>query len=127
MTTASATTNLLIDHLGAEQMYKVRVQAVNSIGGGAFTTTCKVVTKPLPPKAPKLECIQFGYNSLKLKWGGDGVLAKTSSTTNLVDFQRFFVDMKLKNSSKDYQNTYTGTRNSIKVQKLHESTLYSFR
>ena len=34
---------------------------------------------------------------------------------------------EIKSSSKDFQNIYTGTRNSIKVQKLHESTDYAFR
>jgi fibronectin type III domain-containing protein 3 len=48
-------------------------------------------------------------------------------STNINDFQRFEVDMKIKNSSKPFSNIYAGTRNSIKVQKLHESTMYAFR
>lgn len=137
LSTKSNDTNLLIDHLSPEQMYKVKVQAVNSIGSGQFSQLQKIFTKPLPPKPPKLECMQFGYNSLKLKWGNDSNSVNSSSTgtsnsnskssSNLVDFQRFYLDIKIKNSSKDYHNIYTGTRNSIKVQKLHESTLYSFR
>lgn len=119
LTSESTRTDLNVDHLSPEQMYKVKVQAVNSIGAGPFTQSYKIVTKPLPPKAPRLECIQYGYNSLKLKWGSDG-----TSTSN---FQRFYLDMKIKSSSKDFQNVYTGTRNSIKVQKLIESTLYAFR
>jgi hypothetical protein len=136
ISTKTNATNLLIEHLSPEQMYKVKVLAVNGIGAGGYSLMQKIVTKPLPPKAPKLECIQFGYNSLKLKWGGElqsgvnGGQASNNngkSSSNLMDFQRFYVDMKIKNSSKDYQNIYTGTRNSIKVQKLHESTVYSFR
>lgn len=122
-------TNLLIEHLSPEQMYKIRVQAVNSIGAGAFCPSHKILMKPLPPKPPRLECIQFGFNSLKLKWGsGDGAPTSTmSKSANIMDFHRFYVEMKIKSSSKDFQNIYTGTRNSIKVQKLHESTDYAFR
>lgn len=137
LATKSNDTSLLIDHLSPEQMYKVKVQAVNSIGNGQFSQLQKFFTKPLPPKPPKLECLQFGYNSLKLKWGNETISVNSNgsnasnsnskTSSNLVDFQRFYVDMKIKNSSKDYQNIYTGTRNSIKVQKLHESTVYSFR
>lgn len=126
LTTESNQTDLLVDHLNPEQVYKVKVQAVNNIGAGAFTQSHKLTTKPLPPKAPRLECIQYGYNSLRLKWGSDGATA-TSKSANLMDFQRFEVEMKIKSSSKDYQNIYAGTRNSIKVQKLHESTVYAFR
>ena len=124
LTTETNQTDLVVSPLNAEQVYKVKVQAVNNIGCGGFTQSMKFTTKPLPPKPPRLECIQYGYNSLKFKWGSDGAV---SSSSKLMDFQRFYVDMKIKNSSKDYQNIYTGTRNSFKVQKLHESTLYAFR
>lgn len=122
---STASTDLLVEHLNPEQVFKVKVQAVNRIGAGAFTLPLKITTKPLPPKAPRLECIQYGYNSLKLKWGNDG--APASKSANLMDFQRFEVDIKIKSSSKDFQNIYAGTRNSFKVQKLHESTVYAFR
>ena len=126
LTTESNRTDLLVDHLNPEQVYKVKVQAVNTIGAGAFTQSHKLTTKPLPPKAPRLECIQQGYNSLKLKWGNDSVVV-SSKSANLIDFTRFEVEMKIKSSSKDFYNVYAGTRNSIKVQKLHESTIYAFR
>ncbi|CRL01169.1 CLUMA_CG014459, isoform B [Clunio marinus] len=126
MTIESCRTDMLVEQLVPEQVYKVKVQAVNNIGAGAFTQPHKITTKPLPPKAPRLECIQYGYNSLKLKWGNDGATI-SSKSANLMDFQRFEVDMKIKSSSKDFQNIYAGTRNSIKVQKLHESTVYAFR
>lgn len=127
MVTERNQTELLVEHLNPEQVYKVRVQAVNSIGAGAFCLSHKITTKPLPPKSPRLECIQYGYNALKLKWGSDGSPASSKGNANVMDFQRFYVEMKIKSSSKDFQNIYTGTRNSIKVQKLHESTDYAFR
>jgi fibronectin type III domain-containing protein 3 len=128
VTTQRNQTDALVEHLSPEQMYKVKVQAVNSIGAGAFCASHKIVTRPLPPKAPRLECIQFGYNALKLKWGSEAnAVSSLSKSANVMDFQRFYVEMKIKSSSKDFQNIYTGTRNSIKVQKLHESTDYAFR
>lgn len=124
--TSSNQTELRIDHLTPETAYKVKVQAVNRIGAGVFTQYAKFTTKPLPPKPPRLECIQYGYNVLKLKWGSDSS-SSNSSKSSMHDFQRFEVEMKIKSSSKDYQNVYAGTRNLIKVQKLHESTVYAFR
>ena len=49
--------------------YRVRIQAVNAIGVGPFSTPVRVTTRPLPPNPSKLECIAPAPNSLKLKWG----------------------------------------------------------
>lgn len=49
--------------------YRVRIQAVNGIGVGAFSSPVKVTTRPLPPNPSKLECGTYAPNSLKLKWG----------------------------------------------------------
>ena len=49
-------------------MCRVRMQAVNAIGHGAFCLPLKVVTKSLPPQPPCLECVVIGSSSLKLKW-----------------------------------------------------------
>lgn len=126
LSTGSSQTDVIVDHLAPETAYKVRVQAVNRIGAGVFTQYAKLTTKPLPPKAPRLECVQYGYNVLKLKWAVDSSGA-SSAKSSMHDFQRFEVEMKIKSSSKDFQNVYAGTRNLIKVQKLHESTVYAFR
>ena len=45
------------------------MQAVNGIGVGAFSAPVKVTTRALPPNPPRLECVSFTHNSLKLKWG----------------------------------------------------------
>lgn len=45
------------------------MQAVNSIGVGAFSSAVKVTTKALPPSPPRLECVLIGPTSIKLKWG----------------------------------------------------------
>ena len=49
--------------------FRIRVQAVNSIGVGAFSTAIKVTTRSLPPSPPSVECVSAGPNNLKLKWG----------------------------------------------------------
>ena len=49
--------------------FRIRVQAVNAIGMGPFSTPIRVRTRPLPPKTSNLECIASTPNSLKLKWG----------------------------------------------------------
>lgn len=50
-------------------IYRIRVQAVNGIGVGAFSSPVKVTTRPLPPNPSRLECVSYAPNSLKLKWG----------------------------------------------------------
>ena len=51
------------------ELYRVRVQAVNGIGVGPFSSPVKFTTRALPPSPPKLECMAVAPNSLKLKWG----------------------------------------------------------
>ena len=53
------------------------MQAVNIVGAGPFSTQVKVTTRPLPPEPPQVECVSFGSNSLKLKWGDGRNVANT--------------------------------------------------
>jgi len=48
---------------------RIRIQAVNGIGVGPYSTATKVTTRALPPSPPRLECLSAAPNSLKLKWG----------------------------------------------------------
>lgn len=116
----SSSTNrneMLIEELHPETSYKLRIQAVNEIGNGSFSPFIKFTTAPLPPKPPKLECAQFGFAHLKLRWG---------EGKNLADLARYYVEME-NNRTGEYQNVYTGTRSTCKVMKLHELTSYTFR
>lgn len=108
---------MLIEELHPESSYKLRIQAVNEIGNGSFSPFIKFTTAPLPPKPPKLECIQFGFAHLKLRWG---------EGKNLADLARYYVEVE-NNRTGEYQNVYTGTRSTCKVMKLHELTAYTFR
>uniref|UniRef100_A0A182VV06 Fibronectin type-III domain-containing protein n=1 Tax=Anopheles minimus TaxID=112268 RepID=A0A182VV06_9DIPT len=107
---------LLISDLHPETTYKLRIQAVNSIGTGPFSSYIKFTTSPLPPKPPKLECAQAGYAHLKLRWG---------EGKNL-DLARYYVEMENRRTG-EFHNVYTGTRNTCKVMRLNELTSYTFR
>uniref|UniRef100_A0A182KBS4 Fibronectin type-III domain-containing protein n=1 Tax=Anopheles christyi TaxID=43041 RepID=A0A182KBS4_9DIPT len=107
---------LLISDLHPETTYKLRIQAANSIGTGPFSNYIKFTTSPLPPKPPKLECAQAGFAHLKLRWG---------EGKNL-DLARYYVEMENRRTG-EYHNVYTGTRNTCKVMRLHETTSYTFR
>ncbi|XP_040169387.1 fibronectin type-III domain-containing protein 3A-like isoform X2 [Anopheles arabiensis] len=114
---SSCSNMLLIGELHPETTYKLRIQAVNAIGTGPFSSYIKFTTSPLPPKPPKLECAQAGFAHLKLRWG---------EGKNLADLARYYVEMENRRTG-EYHNVYTGTRNTCKVMRLHETTSYTFR
>lgn len=110
-----AITEYTIEELAPETSYKIRVQAVNGIGVGAFSSPVKVTTRPLPPNPSRLECVSYAPNSLKLKWG-DG--------RNL-DLLTYTLEMEKEDGN--FQMVYQGTSNSYKINKLQEMTSYDLR
>lgn len=58
---------------------RIRIQALNSLGAGPFSHTIKLKTKPLPPDPPRLECVAYSSQTLKLKWGEGTAKALTDS------------------------------------------------
>lgn len=115
-TTTDANTTYTINGLMPETTYKIRLQAINSIGFGPFSSYTKFTTLPSPPAPPALECTGVGHNFIKLKWG-DG--------KNL-DFTKYYVEMFVQRA-KEFQIVYSGTSCMCKVNKLQESTAYTFR
>ncbi|GAB6022917.1 Fibronectin type III domain-containing protein 3B [Chamberlinius hualienensis] len=105
----------LIEGLQPETTYRIRIQAVNGVGVGPFSSMIKVVTKALPPASPRLECVGVSHNSLRLKWG---------EGKNL-DFTRYTLEMGTRNGA--FNQVYHGTALSYKVPKLSETTDYHFR
>lgn len=69
LSTETALNEYTVENLQPNTVYKVRVQAVNSVAAGPFSSSVKICTSKLPPAAPTLECIGLGHNYLKLKWG----------------------------------------------------------
>lgn len=113
------------------------MQAANAIGVGSFSGTAKFSTRPLPPEAPRIECAQFGHNSLKLRWGD----------SKKPDFLSYTLEMREEGSDR-YSATvvaptinhryiwlllrrfylvHEGPGQSCRVSKLSESTTYTFR
>ncbi|CAD6998471.1 unnamed protein product [Ceratitis capitata] len=116
LTTTNANTNYTITELIPETTYKLRLQAINSIGPGPYSSYTKFTTLPSPPLPPVLECTGVGHNFVKLKWG-DG--------KNL-DFTKYYVEMFVQRA-KEFQLVYSGTSCMCKVNKLQECTAYTFR
>ena len=50
-------------------LFRIRVQAVNSVGVGPYSSSVKTSTRALPPSPPRLECVLLAPASVKLKWG----------------------------------------------------------
>ncbi|KAH0507437.1 Fibronectin type III domain-containing protein 3B [Microtus ochrogaster] len=117
--TVGNTTTHVIKDLLPETTYRIRIQAVNEIGVGPFSQFIKAKTRPLPPLPPRLECAASGPQSLKLKWGDSN--SRTHAAGDLV------YTLQLEDRSKRFVSIYRGPSHTYKVQRLTESTCYSFR
>ncbi|XP_021372749.1 fibronectin type-III domain-containing protein 3A-like isoform X2 [Mizuhopecten yessoensis] len=113
--TTSAVTEYTLEELAPESVYKVRIQAVNGIGVGAFSSPVRISTKPLPPNPARLECVIFAPNSLKLKWG-DG------RNPDMVTYT-----LEMEREDGNFQSVYSGPAHAYKVNKLTEMSSYDFR
>ncbi|XP_069495124.1 fibronectin type-III domain-containing protein 3A isoform X2 [Ambystoma mexicanum] len=109
----------IVDNLQPETTYRIRVQALNSLGAGPFSHTIKLKTKPLPPDPPRLECAVYSHQNLKLKWGDGTIKALTA------DSIQYHLQMEDKNER--FISLYRGPCHTYKVQRLNESTSYTFR
>ncbi|XP_052830846.1 fibronectin type-III domain-containing protein 3A, partial [Octopus bimaculoides] len=108
-------TEYRLEHLSPDTVYRIKIQAVNAIGPGAFSFAIKVITKSLPPEPPSLECVSAAPNSLKLKWG-DG------RNPDLIQYQ-----LEIGRDDKHFQTVYYGSAHVYKVNRLSELTSYDFR
>ncbi|XP_064157758.1 fibronectin type-III domain-containing protein 3A isoform X2 [Anguilla rostrata] len=113
------TTRHVIRHLQPDTSYRIRIQALNSLGAGPFSHTLKLKTKPLPPQPPRLECTVFSHQTLRLKWG-EGPAKATPS-----DSLQYHLQMEDKLGR--FISLYRGPCHTHKVQRLSESTSYTFR
>ncbi|KAL4647725.1 fibronectin type-III domain-containing protein 3A isoform X1 [Arapaima gigas] len=113
-------TRYVIQHLQPDTTYKIRIQALNSLGAGPFSPMVKMRTKPRPPQPPRLECTAFSHQTLRLKWG------EGSIRTGPSDPLQYQLQMEDK-SGRRFICLYRGPCHTYKVQRLVESTSYSFR
>nr|XP_043887894.1 fibronectin type-III domain-containing protein 3A [Solea senegalensis] len=109
----------IIQNLQPDTSYRIRIQALNSLGAGPFSHTFKLKTKPLPPQPPRLECTAFSHQTLRLKWGDGPAKAATS------DVLQYHLQMEDKSGR--FISLYKGPCHTHKVQRLNESTSYMFR
>lgn len=109
-----------ITDLQPNTLYRIRVQAVNKIGCGPFSSIVLASTYDLPPPAPQLELATASYQSLKLRWtsrnatGGKNVAAGVTYTLQMLD------------KSGNFTTVFNGPTTSYKVGKLQERTEYQF-
>ncbi|KAI1898925.1 hypothetical protein AGOR_G00077410 [Albula goreensis] len=108
----------VLENLQPDSTYRVRVQAVNSVGPGAFSPVLKAKTRPLPPDPPALECAVPGPQSLKLKWGEGLSRPQLSGATQYC--------LHMQASADRLVCIYSGPCHTFKVQRLSEATLYHF-
>ncbi|KAG7464909.1 hypothetical protein MATL_G00170660 [Megalops atlanticus] len=108
----------VLENLQPDTTYRVRVQAVNSVGAGPFSAALKVKTRPLPPDPPVLECVVPGPQSLKLKWGEGPSRPQLSGATQYC--------LHMQASADRLVCIYSGPCHTFKVQRLSEATLYHF-
>ncbi|XP_041482367.1 fibronectin type-III domain-containing protein 3A-like isoform X2 [Lytechinus variegatus] len=112
-------TQYCVDQLEPDTKYRIRVQALNSIGEGPYSAVLKAITRALPPIPPRLECIYYSHQSLKLKWGDQTRTVGDSKSLN------FTLEMEDKRGR--FVVVYSGVNVTQKVTRLSESTTYKFR
>ncbi|XP_051965561.1 fibronectin type-III domain-containing protein 3a-like isoform X1 [Xyrauchen texanus] len=112
-------TKYIIQNLQPDTTYRIRIQALNSLGAGPFSHTFKLKTKPLPPLPPRLECTASSHQTLRLKWGDSP--GKAQPTDSL----QFHLQMEDKIGR--FISLYKGPCHTHKVQRLIETTSYTFR
>ncbi|XP_029983153.1 fibronectin type III domain containing 3Ba [Sphaeramia orbicularis] len=122
ITVESGTSHLVTD-LQPDSEYSVQIQAVNAIGSSPSSAPLVVRTRPLPPAPPPLECSAAGPQSLKLKWGENA--SNTHTRALLADDMVYTLQMEDKNHR--FVTIYRGPSHTYKVQRLTESSSYSFR
>ncbi|KAM7376147.1 hypothetical protein PAMP_005892 [Pampus punctatissimus] len=121
--TLESGTSHLVSGLQPDSEYSVQIQAVNAIGSSPSSPPLLVRTRPLPPAPPPLECSAAGPQSLKLKWGENA--SNTHTRALLVDDMVYTLQMEDKNHR--FVTIYRGPSHTYKVQRLTESSSYSFR
>uniref|UniRef100_A0A8C4HN81 Fibronectin type III domain containing 3Ba n=1 Tax=Dicentrarchus labrax TaxID=13489 RepID=A0A8C4HN81_DICLA len=122
ITVESGTSHLVTD-LQPDSEYSVQIQAVNDIGSSPLSPPLLARTRPLPPAPPPLECSAAGPQSLKLKWGENA--SNTHTRALLADDMVYTLQMEDKNHR--FVTIYRGPSHTYKVQRLTESSSYSFR
>ncbi|XP_039705531.1 fibronectin type III domain containing protein 3C1-like [Pteropus medius] len=117
--TVDRVTECLLKNLHPDTIYKIRIQAINHYGLSPFSQSIRTKTKPLPPEPPRLDCVVFGHQSLKLKWGNSSSKGSLSSVISY--------NLLMGARSGRFSIIYHGPCQIHKVQRLSEYTQYKFK
>ncbi|XP_072519123.1 fibronectin type-III domain-containing protein 3A-like isoform X2 [Salminus brasiliensis] len=112
------TSYYILENLQPDTTYRIRVQAVNSMGAGPFSSVLKLRTRGLPPEPPVLECVVAGPQSLKMKWGEGPSRPQNGRGTHYCLHMQVGADRSV--------CIYSGPCHTFKVQRLCEATEYQF-
>uniref|UniRef100_A0A8C5HNH4 Fibronectin type-III domain-containing protein n=1 Tax=Gouania willdenowi TaxID=441366 RepID=A0A8C5HNH4_GOUWI len=114
-------TSHVVTGLHPDTAYSVHIQAVNAIGSSPSSAPLLMRTRPLPPAPPPLECSAAGPQSLKLKWG------ENVSHTRALMSEDMVYTLQMEDKNHRFVTIYRGPSHTYKVQRLMESSSYSFR
>ncbi|DAA12987.1 TPA: fibronectin type III domain containing 3C1-like [Bos taurus] len=117
--TVNRVTECLLENLQPDTTYRIRIQAINHYGLSPFSQSIRTKTKPLPPEPPRLDCVVYGHQSLKLKWGNSSSKRLLSNLTSY--------NLLMGDRSDRFSIIYHGPCQSHKVQRLSEHTQYKFK
>ncbi|XP_064188714.1 fibronectin type III domain-containing protein 3B-like [Anguilla rostrata] len=110
----------VMEGLEPDSEYSLRIQATNEFGTGPFSQPLLVRTWPLPPAPPHLDCAASGPQSLKLKWAN-------SNSAKLTHSNDVAYVLQMEDRNQRFVTIYRGRSHTYKVQRLTESSSYSFR
>uniref|UniRef100_A0A8C8YDL9 Fibronectin type-III domain-containing protein n=1 Tax=Prolemur simus TaxID=1328070 RepID=A0A8C8YDL9_PROSS len=117
--TVNRVTECLLKNLQPDTTYKIRIQAINHYGLSPFSQSIRTKTKLLPPEPPHLDCVVYGHQSLKLKWGNS---SSKGLLSNVISYNLLMGD-----GSGRFSIIYRGPCQTHKVQRLGEYTQYKFK
>ncbi|XP_040600253.1 fibronectin type III domain containing protein 3C1-like [Mesocricetus auratus] len=117
--TVDRVTECILKNLQPNTTYRIRIQAINHYGLSPFSPPIRSKTKPLPPEPPLLDCVVYGHQSLRLKWGN---ASSKKSLANLISY-----NLLMEDRSGRFSAIYHGPDLTHKVQKLSEYTQYKFK
>uniref|UniRef100_A0A8C6RWW8 Fibronectin type III domain containing protein 3C1-like n=2 Tax=Nannospalax galili TaxID=1026970 RepID=A0A8C6RWW8_NANGA len=117
--TVDRVTECVLKNLQPNTTYKIRIQAINHHGLSPFSQSIRTKTKPLPPDPPNLECVVYGHQSLRMRWGN------SSSKRTLANYISY--NLLMEDRSGRFSIIYHGPSQTHKVQKLIECSSYRFK
>uniref|UniRef100_A0A0G2K0A1 Fibronectin type III domain containing protein 3C1-like n=2 Tax=Rattus norvegicus TaxID=10116 RepID=A0A0G2K0A1_RAT len=117
--TVKRVTEYVLKNLQPNTTYRIRIQAINHYGLSPFSPSIRCKTKPLPPEPPQLNCVVYGHQSLRLKWG---TVSSKKSRAIFISY-----NLLMEDRSGRFSVIYRGTDVTHKVQKLTEYTQYKFK